>query len=48
MGRAGGGGTLKCDHFDFEGAAAIIPLVSSAGHRKASLNGCTNKGPGSL
>jgi type I restriction enzyme S subunit len=27
----------SCDHFDFEGAAAIIPLVSSAGHGKASL-----------
>lgn len=27
-----------CDHFDFEGAAAIVPLVSSAGHGKASLN----------
>lgn len=26
-----------CDHFDFEGAAAIVPLVSSAGHGKASL-----------
>jgi type I restriction enzyme S subunit len=28
---------LSCDHFDFEGAAAIVPLVSSAGHGKASL-----------
>lgn len=28
---------LTCDHFDFDGAAAIIPLVSSAGHGKASL-----------
>ena len=28
---------LSCDHFDFEGAAAIIPLVSSAGHGRASL-----------
>jgi type I restriction enzyme S subunit len=28
----------SCDHFDFEGAAAIVPLVSSAGHGKASLN----------
>ncbi len=27
-----------CAHFDYEGAAAIIPLVSSAGHGKASLN----------
>ncbi len=27
----------SCDHFDFEGAAAIVPLVSSAGHGKASL-----------
>ncbi|MBP6735692.1 MAG: hypothetical protein KA142_13595 [Chromatiaceae bacterium] len=27
-----------CDHFDFEGAATIVPLVSSAGHGKASLN----------
>lgn len=27
----------KCDHFDFEAAAAIVPLVSSAGHGKASL-----------
>ena len=27
-----------CDHFDFEGAAAIIPLVSSTGHGNASLN----------
>lgn len=28
----------SCDHYDFEGAAAIVPLVSSAGHGKASLN----------
>lgn len=28
----------NCDHFDFEGAAAIIPLVSSTGHGHASLN----------
>lgn len=28
----------SCDHFDFEGAAAIIPLVSSTGHGHASLN----------
>ena len=27
----------SCDHFDFDGAAAIVPLVSSAGHGKASL-----------
>ena len=27
----------SCDHFDFEGAAAIIPLVSSTGHGNASL-----------
>ncbi|MER8452762.1 restriction endonuclease subunit S [Mesorhizobium sp. M1428] len=26
-----------CDHFDFDGAATIVPLVSSAGHGKASL-----------
>ncbi len=26
-----------CDHFDFDGSAAIVPLVSSAGHGKASL-----------
>jgi type I restriction enzyme S subunit len=26
-----------CDHFDIEGAAAIVPLVSSSGHGKASL-----------
>lgn len=28
----------SCDHFDFEGAAAIIPLVSSTGHGHASIN----------
>ncbi|WP_324698542.1 restriction endonuclease subunit S [Novosphingobium sp. RL4] len=28
----------NCDHFDFEGAAAIIPLVSSTGHGHASIN----------
>lgn len=28
----------SCDHFDFEGAAAIIPLVSSTGHGNASIN----------
>src|ERR1017187_2639174 len=27
-----------CDHFDFDGRAAIVPLVSSAGHGKATLN----------
>jgi type I restriction enzyme, S subunit len=27
----------SCNHFDFDGAAAIVPLVSSAGHGKASL-----------
>jgi len=27
-----------CDHYDYEGAAAIIPLVSSTGHGNASLN----------
>ncbi|NVD45106.1 restriction endonuclease subunit S [Qipengyuania atrilutea] len=27
-----------CNHFDFEGAAAIIPLVSSTGHGSASIN----------
>lgn len=27
----------SCDHFDFEAVAAIVPLVSSAGHGKASL-----------
>ena len=26
------------DHFDFDGAAAIVPLVSSTGHGHASLN----------
>lgn len=26
-----------CDHYDFEGRAAIIPLVSSTGHGNASL-----------
>lgn len=28
----------SCNHFDFDGAAAIIPLVSSTGHGNASLN----------
>lgn len=28
---------LTCDHFDFDGRAAIVPLVSSAGHGKASI-----------
>jgi len=27
-----------CDHFDFDGRAAIIPLVSSTGHGSATLN----------
>ena len=27
----------SCDHFDFEGAAAIIPMVSSTGHGNASM-----------
>lgn len=27
----------SCDHFDFDGAAVIIPLVSSTGHGSASL-----------
>lgn len=27
----------SCNHFDFDGTAAIVPLVSSAGHGKASL-----------
>jgi type I restriction enzyme S subunit len=31
-------GRLSCDHFDFEGACAIIPLVSSTGHGNASLH----------
>ncbi|MCD9147187.1 restriction endonuclease subunit S [Pseudophaeobacter flagellatus] len=28
----------SCDHFDFDGAATIIPLVSSTGHGNASIN----------
>ena len=28
----------SCDHFDFDAAAAIVPLVSSTGHGKASLH----------
>ena len=28
----------SCDHYDFEGVAAIIPMVSSTGHGNASLN----------
>ena len=28
----------SCDHFDFDGAAVLVPLVSSTGHGKASLN----------
>jgi type I restriction enzyme, S subunit len=31
-------GRSTCDHFDFDGAAAIIPLVSSTGHGNASIN----------
>ena len=31
-------GRETCDHFDFDGAAAIIPLVSSTGHGNASIN----------
>jgi len=27
-----------CDHYDFDGAAAIVPMVSSTGHGNASLN----------
>jgi type I restriction enzyme S subunit len=27
-----------CDHYDFDGAAVIIPMVSSTGHGNASLN----------
>jgi type I restriction enzyme, S subunit len=27
----------SCDHFDFEGSAAIIPMVSSTGHGNASM-----------
>lgn len=27
----------SCDHYDFEGSAAIIPMVSSSGHGDASL-----------
>jgi type I restriction enzyme S subunit len=33
-----GADRATCDHFDFEGAAAIVPLVSSTGHGHASLN----------
>lgn len=28
----------SCDHYDFDGAATIIPMVSSTGHGNASLN----------
>lgn len=28
----------SCDHFDFEGPATIVPLVSSTGHGNASIN----------
>jgi len=27
-----------CDHYDFDGAATIVPMVSSTGHGHASLN----------
>lgn len=33
-----GADRATCDHFDFDGAAAIVPLVSSTGHGHASLN----------
>lgn len=33
-----GADRLSADHFDFDDAAAIIPLVSSTGHGKASIN----------
>ncbi|WP_136257932.1 restriction endonuclease subunit S [Rhodanobacter lindaniclasticus] len=29
---------MTSDHYDFDGAAAIVPLVSSTGHGKASLH----------
>ncbi len=29
---------LSCDHYDFEGPAAVIPMVSSTGHGNASIN----------
>lgn len=29
---------ITADHYDFDGAAAIIPLVSSTGHGNASIN----------
>jgi type I restriction enzyme S subunit len=28
----------SCEHFDFDGCAAIVPLVSSSGHGKATIN----------
>lgn len=28
----------SCDHYDFEGAAAVTPLVSATGHGDASIN----------
>jgi type I restriction enzyme S subunit len=28
---------MSCDHYDFEGAAVLIPMVSSSGHGRASL-----------
>ncbi|MDT0619642.1 restriction endonuclease subunit S, partial [Salinisphaera sp. P385] len=33
-----GAGRKPCDHHDFEGPAVIIPLVSSTGHGRASIN----------
>ncbi|MHA7834205.1 MAG: restriction endonuclease subunit S [Algiphilus sp.] len=27
-----------CDHYDFEGPAVVVPLVSSTGHGRASIN----------
>jgi len=32
-----GADRVPCDHYDFDGVAAIVPLVSSTGHGKASL-----------
>jgi type I restriction enzyme, S subunit len=28
---------MSCDHYDFEGDAVLIPMISSSGHGKASL-----------
>ena len=33
-----GADRTPCDHYDFDATAAIVPLVSSAGHGKASLH----------